>query len=128
MLSNGAAGGGGGGGSIFGKLEPMDGNESEERDRERDSPKPLLFPAKAFHQLNLQSSQQHHGGGGGLVGQGQGSGHGHGHHHHQHHHLHHGSASASAAAAVANLVHQTSPISMRRSNPFSIESLLFNNT
>ncbi|XP_016948873.1 homeobox protein unc-4 [Drosophila biarmipes] len=123
MLSNGAAGGGGGGGSIFGKLEPMDGNESEERDRERDSPKPLLFPAKAFHQLNLQSSQQQHHGG--LVGQG--SGHGHGHHHHQHH-LHHGSASASAAAAVANLVHQTSPISMRRSNPFSIESLLFNNT
>ncbi|XP_016981588.1 homeobox protein unc-4 isoform X1 [Drosophila rhopaloa] len=123
MLSNGAAGGGG---SIFGKLEPMDGNESEERDREN-SPKPLLFPAKAFHQLNLQSSQQHHG----LVGQGQGSGSGHQHqhnHHHQHHHLHHGSASASAAAAVASLVHQTSPISMRRSNPFSIESLLFNNT
>ncbi|EDW46297.1 homeobox protein unc-4 isoform X2 [Drosophila sechellia] len=120
MLSNGAV--------QFGKLEPMDGNESEERDRERDSPKPLLFPAKAFHQLNLQSSQQHHGL---LVGQGQGSGSGHGHghqHNHHQHHLHHGSASASAAAAVANLVHQTSPISMRRSNPFSIESLLFNNT
>ncbi|EDW82089.2 uncharacterized protein Dwil_GK25621 [Drosophila willistoni] len=70
------------------------------------TPKSLLFPAKAFHQLNLQSSQHHH-------------------HHHHHHHQ----AAAVAAAAAANLVHQTtSPISMRRSNPFSIESLLFNNT
>lgn len=125
MLSNGISGGGGG--SIFGKLEPMDGNESEERDRERDSPKPLLFPAKAFHQLNLQSQSQQ---------QQQQQQHGHGQgqlHHHHHSHSHHGttssaSAAATAAAAVANLVHQTSPISMRRSNPFSIESLLFNNT
>ncbi|XP_017034964.1 homeobox protein unc-4 [Drosophila kikkawai] len=121
MLSNGGINSGG-----FGKLEPMDGNESEERDRDRDSPKPLLFPAKAFHQLNLQSQsqqQQQHG----QHGQGQ-------MHHHHHSHSHHGSnstassAAATAAAAVANLVHQTTPISMRRSNPFSIESLLFNNT
>ncbi|KAH8238291.1 hypothetical protein KR032_002800 [Drosophila birchii] len=132
MLSNGGIGSGGG---VFGKLEPMDGNESEERDRERDSPKPLLFPAKAFHQLNLQSQSQQQQ----QLQQQQHGQHGHGpgqnqiHQHHHHSHSHHGSnsssaSSAAAAAAVANLVHQTSPISMRRSNPFSIESLLFNNT
>ncbi|KAH8289862.1 hypothetical protein KR054_012325 [Drosophila jambulina] len=123
MMSNGGLNS-----TVFGKLEPMDGNESEERDRERDSPKPLLFPAKAFHQLNLQSQSQQQQQS--QLGPGQGQG--------QvlqqqqlHHHSHHGNSSASsaaAAAAVANLVHQTSPISMRRSNPFSIESLLFNNT
>ncbi|KAH8420090.1 hypothetical protein KR009_005664 [Drosophila setifemur] len=126
MMSNGGGSGGGGGPSIFGKLEPMDGNESEERERDN-SPKPLLFPAKAFHQLshglhqqqqqqhlqNHQNHQQHH-----LQS----------HPNHHHHHLGSTPVSAAAAAAVASLVHQTSPISMRRSNPFSIESLLFNNT
>ncbi|KPU77409.1 uncharacterized protein Dana_GF19454, isoform B [Drosophila ananassae] len=122
-------------GVIFGKLEPMDGSESEDRERDN-SPKPLLFPAKAFHQLNLQNSQQQQQQsslGGHVPGQGQGQLGGHGH---QHGHLGvvggggggGNATSAAAAAAVANLVHQTSPISMRRSNPFSIESLLFNNT
>ncbi|KAH8286743.1 hypothetical protein KR018_004475 [Drosophila ironensis] len=125
LMSN---GGGGGGGGIFGKLEPLDGNESEERERDN-SPKPLLFPAKVFQQQ--QQQQQHILGQGLLPGQG-------GHPLHQHHlpgHLAGGggggataTSAAAAAAAVANLVHQTSPISMRRSNPFSIESLLFNNT
>ncbi|XP_070136112.1 homeobox protein unc-4 isoform X2 [Drosophila bipectinata] len=116
-------------GVIFGKLEPMDGSESEERERDN-SPKPLLFPAKAFHQLNLQNSQQQQQSSLGGHGPGQGQGQlG----HHQHGHLGvvgggGNASSAAAAAAVANLVHQTSPISMRRSNPFSIESLLFNNT
>ncbi|XP_017156568.1 homeobox protein unc-4 isoform X1 [Drosophila miranda] len=108
------------GGGVFGKMEPMDGGESEDREREQESrasPKSLLFPAKAFHQLNLQNSQ-HHGG----------HGHGHGHGHNHSAAATAASATAAAVAAAANLVHQTSPISIRRSNPFSIESLLFNNT
>ncbi|XP_030566816.1 homeobox protein unc-4 [Drosophila novamexicana] len=103
--SNGAAGAGGAGGAAAGvgymHAEQSDAGDAEERDslsaQESASPKSLLFPAKAFHQLNLQSTQHH-------------------------------SSAAAAVAAAANLVHQTSPISMRRSNPFSIESLLFNNT
>ncbi|KAH8299225.1 hypothetical protein KR044_000648, partial [Drosophila immigrans] len=112
--SNGASGVGGHAGFMHGDHgDHRDGSEPDEREREREgsagmrgresgSPKALLFPAKAFHQLNLQSTQ--------------------------HHNAVAASATAAAVAAAANLVHQTSPISMRRSNPFSIESLLFNNT
>ncbi|EDW07754.2 uncharacterized protein Dmoj_GI14686 [Drosophila mojavensis] len=95
--SNGAGG--------AGAAEQSDGGEMDER--ESASPKALLFPAKAFHQLNLQSTQHSHG---------------------HSHSAAAATATAAAVAAAANLVHQTSPISMRRSNPFSIESLLFNNT
>ncbi|XP_034484860.1 homeobox protein unc-4 [Drosophila innubila] len=100
--SNGAGGGSGAG---YMHSEQSDAGETDERDsnaRDSGSPKSLLFPAKAFHQLNLQNSQ--------------------------HHSAVAATATAAAVAAAANLVHQTSPISMRRSNPFSIESLLFNNT
>ncbi|KAM8720399.1 hypothetical protein ACLKA7_006447 [Drosophila subpalustris] len=106
--AGGASGGGGGGcGAGYMHSEPSDaGDTTDERDsnaRESgSSPKSLLFPAKAFHQLNLQANQ--------------------------HHSAVAATATAAAVAAAANLVHQTSPISMRRSNPFSIESLLFNNT
>ncbi|KAH8394092.1 hypothetical protein KR215_004972, partial [Drosophila sulfurigaster] len=114
--SNGAGGVGGGNGGPGGYMhggEPSDGGEADDvREAaaaaavgmrgESGSPKALLFPAKAFHQLNLQNTQ--------------------------HHSAVAATATAAAVAAAANLVHQTSPISMRRSNPFSIESLLFNNT
>ncbi|XP_030382374.1 homeobox protein unc-4 [Scaptodrosophila lebanonensis] len=99
LHTNGTGGGSGGG---FAPSSDLDAGELEERDATQPpSPLPpthksLLFPAKAFHQLNLQNTQH--------------------------------STAAAAVAAAANLVHQTSPISMRRSNPFSIESLLFNNT
>lgn len=107
-----AAGPGGGGGSGAGYMhsEASDAGELDEREAMRDaresaSPKSLLFPAKAFHQLNLQNTQHHNATSAAAA-----------------------TATAAAVAAAANLVHQTSPISMRRSNPFSIESLLFNNT
>ncbi|XP_043072098.1 homeobox protein unc-4 [Drosophila grimshawi] len=107
----GAAGGGGcgGGGGGYMHSETSEAGEPEERDslsaQESASPKSLLFPAKAFHQLNLQNTQHHSAAAAAAA-----------------------TATAAAVAAAANLVHQTSPISMRRSNPFSIESLLFNNT
>lgn len=106
----GAGGGGGGTGAAYMHSETSEAGELEEREAMRDaresaSPKSLLFPAKAFHQLNLQNTQHHNATSAAAA-----------------------TATAAAVAAAANLVHQTSPISMRRSNPFSIESLLFNNT
>ncbi|KAH8416415.1 hypothetical protein KR222_002967, partial [Zaprionus bogoriensis] len=111
--SNGASAAGGPAGSYNMQSETCDAGELDERDAaaltrgESASPKSLLFPAKAFHQLNLQNTQHHTAASAATAA---------------------ATATAAAVAAAANLVHQTSPISMRRSNPFSIESLLFNNT